>query len=588
MERFETHEVAENCCSYNAFARARVGYGPRPGHREPEICRQRERRGHGGRIPLFLSVESPSDEAAMKKPQITSSPIPAAQYVRMSDDHQHYSIDNQKAAIKEYAARHGFEVVKTYDDPGKSGVIAKNRLGLRDLLKDVVSGKAEYKVILVYDVSRWGRFPNCDEAAHYEFLCSSSGIPLHYCAEPFANDGTATSMLLKALKRSMAAEYSRELSDKEFRGKSRIAQLGFWVGGFPPYGYRRLMLSASGSPRQILERGEQKSLKTDRVVLVLGPIEEVECVRSMFSMALEGRSCRSIACDLNESGITHFGRKWLHGAVYHILKNPIVAGWNVWNRTSTRMRSKLRSIPSQEWITKPCAFPPTIDQATFDRVQVVLPLRPPRISNGVILKKVRRLLQVKGYLSWAVLKDARGLPSLRSLRDRFGTYRELYKKVGYTPSPLQELRSDRLNRSIRLRRELLEQIKGLFPSHVTISRLPHQRRSVLLIDGQSAVSVLFCSPIRRRNKYVWLVEPNPAESSLVTLLCPVKRSHERVLSYFVFPHLEGFRTHFMFRNDPFLRAAVRLNDLSEFYATAQELWAKNQTMATGQMSPGQG
>ena len=155
------------------------------------------------------------------------SAVPAAQYVRMSDEAQHYSIENQKAAIAEYAARNGFVVIKTYADAGKSGVIVKNRFGLRELLKDVVSGNAEYKAILVYDVSRRGRFPNNDEAAHYEFLCASSGIPLHYCAEPFQNDGTASSSLLKALKRSMVAEFSRELGEKVFRGKSRIAQLWF-------------------------------------------------------------------------------------------------------------------------------------------------------------------------------------------------------------------------------------------------------------------------------------------------------------------------------------------------------------------------
>jgi DNA invertase Pin-like site-specific DNA recombinase len=109
--------------------------------------------------------------------------IPAAQYVRMSDEAQQYSIDNQKAAIQEYAAGHGFDIVKTYADPGRSGVIAKNRKGLRGLLKDVVGGDATYKAILVYDVSRWGRFPNNDEAAHYEFLCANAGIPLHYCAD---------------------------------------------------------------------------------------------------------------------------------------------------------------------------------------------------------------------------------------------------------------------------------------------------------------------------------------------------------------------------------------------------------------------
>jgi DNA invertase Pin-like site-specific DNA recombinase len=159
-----------------------------------------------------------------------TAPVRAAQYVRMSDEAQQYSIDNQKAAIQEYAVRHGFVIVKTYADVGKSGVVAKNRKGLGELLRDVVN-RAEYEAILVYDVSRWGRFPNNDEAAHYEFLCSSSGIPLHYCAEPFVNDGTASSSILKALKRSMAAEFSRELGEKVFRGKTRIVQLGYWVGG---------------------------------------------------------------------------------------------------------------------------------------------------------------------------------------------------------------------------------------------------------------------------------------------------------------------------------------------------------------------
>ena len=508
------------------------------------------------------------------KGQLTNAqePIPAAQYVRMSDEAQEYSIDNQKAAIQEYAVRHGFVIVKTYADPGKSGVVATHRKGLSDLLHDVVGGNSPFRAILVYDVSRWGRFQNSDEAAHYEFLCVSSGIPLHYCAEPFANDGTAISTLFKALKRSMAAEYSRELSEKEFRGKSRIAKLGFWVGGNPAYGYRRLMLSANGIRRQVLERGEQKSLKTDRVVLVPGPVEEVECVHSIFSMALQGESCRSIACDLNRRGSTHFGRQWLHGAVYQILKNPMYAGHGVWNRTTTRMRSSRRSVPIQEWIAKSGAFQPIVDQQIFDRVQVSLRRRFLLSRTRVILKKVRWLLKTKGHLSRAILQGIPGLPSSASIRRTFGSYRKLYQKVGYQLSAFQELRSVRLNNSIRLRRELVEMIRTLFPDNVVISRLPDRRRSVLLIDGQFIVSVLFCSPIRRRGKYVWIVEPNSAESGYITLLCPVKRSHERVLGYFVYPHLDGFKTHFMFRNDPFLRAAVRLRDLSEFYATVRTVW----------------
>ncbi len=135
----------------------------------------------------------------------------------MSDEGQQFSIENQKAAIQVYANLHGFEVVRTYADAGKSGIVIKHREALRELLQDVLGGNAGYKAILVYDVSRWGRFPNNDEGAHYEFVCTQAGVPLHYCAEPFDNDGTPSSSLLKALKRSMAAEFSRELSDKVFR-----------------------------------------------------------------------------------------------------------------------------------------------------------------------------------------------------------------------------------------------------------------------------------------------------------------------------------------------------------------------------------
>jgi DNA invertase Pin-like site-specific DNA recombinase len=101
-----------------------------------------------------------------KANQQVCAPIPAAQYVRMSDESQQYSIENQKAAIQEYATRHGFVIVKTYDDPGRSGVVATHRKGLSELLHDVVGGQPPYKAILVYDVSRWGRYQNSDEAAH--------------------------------------------------------------------------------------------------------------------------------------------------------------------------------------------------------------------------------------------------------------------------------------------------------------------------------------------------------------------------------------------------------------------------------------
>lgn len=77
---------------------------------------------------------------------------------------------------------------------------------MAQLLHDVISGNAPFKAILVYDVSRWGRFQDPDEAAHYEFVCKAADAPVHYCAETFANDGNLPNTIMKALKRAMAGE----------------------------------------------------------------------------------------------------------------------------------------------------------------------------------------------------------------------------------------------------------------------------------------------------------------------------------------------------------------------------------------------
>src|SRR5882762_2793730 len=105
--------------------------------------------------------------------------IPAAQYLRMSSEQQQLSLEMQATAIRRYAQDHGFTVVKSYEDAGKSGLLLKHRDGLLSLLQDVVAGSRSYKAILVYDVSRWGRFQDTDEAAHYEFICRQSGAPVY-------------------------------------------------------------------------------------------------------------------------------------------------------------------------------------------------------------------------------------------------------------------------------------------------------------------------------------------------------------------------------------------------------------------------
>src|SRR5258708_37003598 len=98
----------------------------------------------------------------------------------MSTEHQRYSTENQADAIAQYAVRQRFEIVRTYADHGKSGLRIAGRESLQQLLNDVQAGSAGFKAILVYDVSRWGRFQDADESGYYEDICRRAGISLAY------------------------------------------------------------------------------------------------------------------------------------------------------------------------------------------------------------------------------------------------------------------------------------------------------------------------------------------------------------------------------------------------------------------------
>jgi DNA invertase Pin-like site-specific DNA recombinase len=167
----------------------------------------------------------------------------------MSTEHQKYSTENQADAIRAYAAQRAIEIVKTYADAGKSGLRLDGRDALKRLIEDVENGHPGFETILVYDVSRWGRFQDADESAYYEYRCKRAGIAVQYCAEQFENDGSPVSTIVKGVKRAMAGEYSRELSAKVFAGQCRLIELGYRQGGAAGYGLRRQLIDQSGAAK---------------------------------------------------------------------------------------------------------------------------------------------------------------------------------------------------------------------------------------------------------------------------------------------------------------------------------------------------
>src|SRR5687768_15199003 len=153
--------------------------------------------------------------------------VRAAAYVRMSTENQRYSTEHQLTAIHDFANEHDFAIACVYSDEGISGLQIKKRAGLKRLISDVVKHRTSYSKILVYDVSRWGRFQDIDQSAFYEYLCRMNGVDVVYCAETFQNDQSSLSSMQKALRRVEAADFSRDLSARMWKSQCNLARRGY-------------------------------------------------------------------------------------------------------------------------------------------------------------------------------------------------------------------------------------------------------------------------------------------------------------------------------------------------------------------------
>jgi DNA invertase Pin-like site-specific DNA recombinase len=129
----------------------------------------------------------------MRKKQKNLPSTRAAIYVRTATKPQQDLISNQVDAIRKYAKRRGLQIVKEYVDEGKSGLNVQNRESLTQLIRDVQNGQINFSFVLLYDVSRWGRFQDADESAYYEYICRLTGVSVHYCAPHLERDNSPDS-----------------------------------------------------------------------------------------------------------------------------------------------------------------------------------------------------------------------------------------------------------------------------------------------------------------------------------------------------------------------------------------------------------
>jgi DNA invertase Pin-like site-specific DNA recombinase len=457
----------------------------------------------------------------------------------MSTEHQKYSTENQADAIAQYAARRGFEVVRTYEDSGKSGLTLDGRQSLQRLINDVRGGRADYAAILVYDVSRWGRFQDADESAYYEFVCREAGISVHYCAEQFENDGSISATIIKSVKRAMAGEYSRELSVKVFAGQCRLIRLGYRQGGPAGFGLRRQLIDEHGESKGELGRGEQKSLQTDRVVLVPGPPEEIEVVRRLYRMfVLQRRTESEIAAILNAEGVTtDLGRPWTRGAVHQVLTNEKYVGNNVYNRVSNKLKAKRVANPPDMWVRADGAFTAVVEADFFEAAQRMIQDRSRRFSDEELLEQLSALLSEKGWLSGLVIDEVEDMPSSSTFRQRFGSLIRAYQLVGYTPA--RDYRYIETNKALRaLHPDVVAQVVADIEAAGGIVRRDPLTDLLTINEEFSASLVIVRSQVTAAGNLRWKIRLDSGLRPAITIAARMAADNLTIQDYYLLPWLD--------------------------------------------------
>lgn len=467
--------------------------------------------------------------------------VRVAQYLRMSTDHQQYSLHNQSEYIKDYAEKNNMEIAYTYDDAGKSGVSIVGRHSLQQLLSDVEQKKIDIQAVLFYDVSRFGRFQNSDEAAYYSFLFERNGVDLIYCSEPIpTKDFPLESSVILNIKRSSAAYHSRNLSEKVFIGQVNLIKLGYHQGGMAGYGLRRLLVDENGIAKEILSFRKRKSIQTDRVILIPGPKNEIKIVNRIYDLFIDNNVPEFIIAErLNEQNIpAENGTLWTRAKIHQILTNEKYIGNNIYNKTSSKLKSRLVKNPKHEWVRCDKAYKPIISKKKYNKAQEIIQLQSIHLTNEDLLEKLKQKLESNGKLSGFIIDEDDTGPSSSVYRTRFGGLLRAYTLIGYKPD--HDYSYLKINEALRsFYSEIIEDFKGeILKSNCHIDE--YKYAPMLYINDEFLISVLVTKCIHMKSgKLRWKVRFDNSQKADITIVIRMNSQNISPLDFYIIPKIEN-------------------------------------------------
>ncbi len=296
-----------------------------------------------------------------------------AYYRHSREEAQEQSIPIQKTLIQDFALKNNIDIIHEESDPGISG-LTSDRPGLQSLRKNWILNvdAPAFDFVLFLDVSRWGRWQDTTEFSVFENECTKNKKKI-ICVKngmPRAENAQFDRLLLQ-VQETMAAEYSKNLSDKVFLGAIGVVQNGYSAGGNPPYALARLLLDEQRVPIRILKRRERKMISNQRVTLTLAEDGTVLTVKEIFHLfVIAKKSAQWIANYLNEKDVASPGGiEWSCQAVLRVLRNQTYIGSLVYNKTTEKLHTKKRKNPVHKWIIRTNAFSKVVQDELFEDAQ---------------------------------------------------------------------------------------------------------------------------------------------------------------------------------------------------------------------------
>lgn len=493
---------------------------------------------------------------------------PVAQYLRMSTDHQQYSLHNQAEFIEMFAAKNNMEILYTYDDAGKSGVSIAGRDSLKKLVYDVMEGNIHIQAVLLYDVSRFGRFQETDEAAYYTHLFRMHGVELIFCAEPLpTKDFPLEASLMLNLRRAAAASLSKNLSDKVFLGQINLIKRGYHQGGMAGYGLRRVLIDETGKIKETLNFGKRKSIQTDRVVLSPGPAKEVRVVNSIYDMFIKQYIPEFLIAEkLNSEGVfAENDLVWTRAKIHQVLTNEKYIGNNIYNRTSSKLKTKTVKNPKDQWIRRDKCFKRIVSIKKFLQAQEIIRLRSKTMSNQELLEHLRLKLMDKGKLSGIIIDEDDVGPSSSVYINRFGGLLRAYQLINYKPehdysyleinSYLRKSYSNLIN-SFKTEIEKCNCVIDNDPATQT-----------LIVNNKLSISIIISKcKILKSGKFRWKIRLEPTNTPDITIISRMDSENKIPIDYFILPKLNfNFKRMIISENNPAIFELYRYDDLDLFY-----------------------